>query len=136
MLGIAIANALIMGSDAHDAAGDRYGPDRYAVHLLSVLSVLFEFHVVDDDILVAAPLHDAIEDTDVTIKHTHTVDAAGTEINLINDSWNVQAGWLYLPTPEERLWFTSAAGMVLSNEEVVAATTVTITVVFEEFKMV
>jgi len=82
------------------------------------------------------PLLAGNEASDTTCEYNHTVDAAGTETMLIEDSWNVQAGWLYLPTPEERPWFTSAAGMVLRNEEVVAAATITITVVYEEFKMV
>lgn len=86
--------------------------------------------------LVANPLLPGVESHDATIKHSHTVDAAGTETDIIIDSWNVQAGWLYLPTPEERPWFTSAAGAVLSNDQVVAAATITLTVVFEEFKMV
>lgn len=82
------------------------------------------------------PLSPGCEAADATAEYAHTVDAAGTETILIEDAWNVQAGWLYLPTPEERLWFTSAAGMVLRNEEVVAAATVQLTCVFEEFKMV
>ncbi|MGW8178353.1 MAG: hypothetical protein ACWGQW_06245 [bacterium] len=86
--------------------------------------------------LAARPLLPGTELADAVVKHSHTVDAAGTETVLIEDSWNVQAGWLYLPTPEERPWFTSAAGAVLRNEEIVAAATVTITVVFEEFKLV
>ena len=86
--------------------------------------------------LAANPLLPGTELADTTVKHSHTVDAAGTETQLVEDSWNVQAGWLYLPTPEERPWFTSAAGLVISNDEVVAAATITITVVFEEFKMV
>jgi hypothetical protein len=55
---------------------------------------------------------------------------------MINAAWNVQAGYLYLPTPEERMWFTSAAGMVVRNLKIIASTTLTVVIVFEEFKMV
>ena len=65
-LAVEIRDALHLAAAAHDRAGDRYGPDPYTIHLLAVLSVLFEFGVTDGHVLVAAPMHDAIEDTDVT----------------------------------------------------------------------
>ena len=65
-IAVEIQDALQIAGAAHERAGDRYGPDPYTIHLLSVLSVCFEFGLTDRGILVAAPLHDAIEDTDVT----------------------------------------------------------------------
>lgn len=59
---------------ARAAHGDqRYGPDPYSTHLLAVLSVGFEFGVRDPAVMVAAPLHDAIEDTDLTKGAIRTV---------------------------------------------------------------
>ena len=39
----------------------------------------------------------------VTIKDTITGDGAGPT-TFFEDSWNMQAGWLYVPTPESRIW--------------------------------
>jgi (p)ppGpp synthase/HD superfamily hydrolase len=71
-LGVAIHSSLEFAINSHqnrslkNPDGDRYGPDPYSVHLLSVLSVAFEFGIVDEDILISCPLHDAIEDTHAT----------------------------------------------------------------------
>jgi hypothetical protein len=82
------------------------------------------------------PLLPGCEAADATVRFLATTDASSTEVVYIQDAWNVQAGWLYLPTPEERIWVTSAAGFVIKNMEVQAAAVITCTIVFEEFKMV
>jgi hypothetical protein len=39
---------------------------------------------------------------------THMNDTSvantGTDVVLYEDSWNTRAGWLWLPTPEDRIW--------------------------------
>ena len=52
---------------AHQHGDQKHGNRPYKHHLLEVLSVLIEFGVVDEAILIAAPLHDLIEDTNVTL---------------------------------------------------------------------
>ncbi len=57
----------------------------------------------------------------------------GTPIVQISDSWNVQAGWLYLPTPEERI--VLGASEILAIELPVApadAILMSGTITFEE----
>lgn len=44
----------------------RYGFKPYVFHLYAVMSVAFEFGIIDEDILIATMLHDVVEDTDVT----------------------------------------------------------------------
>jgi len=39
---------------------------------------------------------------------------AATPTILLSDAWNVQAGWLYLPTPEERIWCSSTNKIVVT----------------------
>jgi (p)ppGpp synthase/HD superfamily hydrolase len=65
-LGVEIQESLRFAAEAHVEAGDRYGHLPYKFHLLAVLSVLFEFGETNREILVAAPLHDVVEDTPVT----------------------------------------------------------------------
>jgi hypothetical protein len=44
------------------------------------------------------------------VAHTSdTTEATGRTI-LLSDTFNMQAGWLYLPTPEERIVISSTAG--------------------------
>jgi hypothetical protein len=88
------------------------------------------------DSLTPRPLLPGTETCDAVVKYNHSVPAAGSETILINAAWNVQAGYLYLPTPEERIWFTSAAGMVVRNLKIITETTLTVVIVFEEFKMI
>ena len=44
----------------------KYGDHPYVYHLDSVLSVLKEFGIDDNEILISAILHDTLEDTDTT----------------------------------------------------------------------
>jgi (p)ppGpp synthase/HD superfamily hydrolase len=64
----ALARAEGFAADAH---GDqKYGKDLpYTYHLRQVVGVLQRFGVADEDILVAAWLHDTVEDTDVEPWH-------------------------------------------------------------------
>lgn len=48
--------------------GQLYGPLPYTHHLQDVYDVLLQFKCEDEDILIAAWLHDTIEDTDVKYK--------------------------------------------------------------------
>jgi hypothetical protein len=72
---------------------------------------------------------------DTVIRVFPTVDATTSESILIQDAWNVQAGWLYLPTPEERIWTGSSETVVVRNMEIQTAANTAITVVFEEIKI-
>jgi (p)ppGpp synthase/HD superfamily hydrolase len=56
-----IADAASMAAEAH--AGQRYGAVDYTVHLAAVEGVLRRFDVRDEEMLAAAWLHDALEDT-------------------------------------------------------------------------
>ena len=85
---------------------------------------------------IAHPTLPGQEASDSTHMFNATADAAGTQKIHIEDSWNVQAGWLYLPTPEERIWIAPGAGLVIFNKEIVATATITLTIFFEEFKLV
>lgn len=84
-----VQSAIAMAVRAH---GDqRYGPNPYKVHLLEVLSVGFEFGVTDAPVLTAAPLHDAIEDTDLS---KAKIEAAfGTRVANIVDAVSDPPGY-------------------------------------------
>jgi hypothetical protein len=82
------------------------------------------------------PLLPGTEAADAAVLWNNTTDGAGTEVVYLEDSWNVQAGWLWLPTPEERIWVSNNAAFIISNQDTVATCDITLTVVFEEFKMV
>lgn len=45
----------------------KYGNKPYTVHLAHVVEVLERFNITDEDMIVAAWLHDSVEDTDMTI---------------------------------------------------------------------
>lgn len=52
---------------AASAHGDqKYGDQPYTVHLAAVAQVLIRYGITDEDLLVAAWLHDIIEDTYIT----------------------------------------------------------------------
>ncbi len=46
---------------------------------------------------------------DATCRTSDTTPAASPQI-ILSDTFNLQAGWLYLPTPEERIQISSDAG--------------------------
>ena len=83
-----------------------------------------------------SPLMPGVESSDTVVRVFPTVDASSVETILIEDAWNVQAGWLYLPTPEERIWVSSGATVVIKNMEVQTAAVTQVTAVYEEFKLV
>jgi hypothetical protein len=45
-----------------------------------------------------------------TVVRTSDTTAAASPQIILSDSFNIQAGWLYLPTPEERVQMSSTAG--------------------------
>ena len=49
---------------------------------------------------------------------------SATQTTVLEDGWNVQAGWLYLPIPEERFWISPSQGFVVNLE---APTSMTVT---------
>ncbi len=51
----------------HHHGDQKHGARPYKYHLIEVLSVLIEFGVMDEDLLIAALLHDLVEDTKVTL---------------------------------------------------------------------
>lgn len=64
----------LFATNAHE--GQRYGPLPYTHHLQDVYETLLNFEIEDEDILIAAWLHDTIEDTadkphPVKRKHIH-----------------------------------------------------------------
>ncbi len=61
-----------------------------------------------------------------------TASAEGTDTDiLINESFNALSGWLYLPTPEERIKI-GAAGIIGLKFPANPALTITAGIVFEE----
>jgi len=44
---------------------------------------------------------------------TGSVDATPTYVNLVTASFNALNGWLWIPTPSERLYFTGAVAFVV-----------------------
>lgn len=65
MENIAIKAAAALAASAHK--DQKYGDEPYTVHLGHVFEVLKRFGCDDQDILVAAWLHDIVEDTDVEL---------------------------------------------------------------------
>lgn len=54
-------------------AGQKYGDKPYATHLYAVVQVLRDINITSPQILSAAWLHDAVEDTDVTVDDIRTL---------------------------------------------------------------
>lgn len=48
-----------------------------------------------------------VEDTNTTVAST------GSPINLLTDAFNIQIGWLYQPTPEERIILSPSERLVV-----------------------
>lgn len=52
---------------------------------------------------------------------------------ILEDSFNVQAGWLYLPTPEERIWIAPGEGLAaVSPAGPADALSLTASITYEE----
>jgi hypothetical protein len=69
------------------------------------------------------------------IVHVGATSLSATGVTLLmEDSWNVQAGWLYLPTPEERIWIAPTEGIAcLPASGPADELTLTASITFEEF---
>jgi hypothetical protein len=70
--------------------------------------------------------------TKTTTVRTGDTTAAGSQSVIIADAWNVQAGWLYIPTPEERIVVSATSNLVVSLGVPDASTAIVGTVTFEE----
>ena len=62
-----LQSAQALAAMAHN--GQKYGEHPYTKHLADVVEVLNRFKVSDENILVAAWLHDSVEDTSTTVNH-------------------------------------------------------------------
>jgi hypothetical protein len=63
-----------------------------------------------------------------------TPSSAGTQVTLLEDTFNDRAGWLYVPVPEDR--FLCPVGTIISiNLPTAPANSITVsaTLIFEEF---
>lgn len=65
-----IINAIALAKKVHE--GQKYGEDDYTEHLLTVVENLTRYDVATLDMKVAGWLHDAVEDTDLTIEEVRT----------------------------------------------------------------
>ena len=61
-----IGKAMALAARVH--RGQRYGPHPYLFHLMQVVANLERFGVSNPDLEAAAWLHDAVEDTDLTLE--------------------------------------------------------------------
>jgi hypothetical protein len=68
--------------------------------------------------------------TAVVRKEDTTV--AGTPTVILKDAWNVQAGWLYIPTPEERVIVSASSNLTMTCVAPVASMDLVGAVTFEE----
>lgn len=67
MENLAIQAAISLATVAHK--GQKYGDAPYTVHLAQVYEVLTRFKITDEELLIAAWLHDILEDTTTTKSH-------------------------------------------------------------------
>ncbi len=65
-MSLALEAAQALATTAHE--GQMYGDQPYTKHLAEVVGVLQRFHIDDTDLLVAAWLHDVVEDTETTLE--------------------------------------------------------------------
>jgi (p)ppGpp synthase/HD superfamily hydrolase len=63
-----VAIARNLAAMVHMDRGQRYDDAPYSVHLTDVFDVLLEFDYIDKDLLAAAWLHDAVEDTGLSLE--------------------------------------------------------------------
>lgn len=70
----------------------------------------------------------------VTGRVAPTTDSSTGLQVVAEDSWNVQAGWLYVPTPQELIEIPASAGIAIYGPETPDSTMhITATFVVEEF---
>lgn len=68
-----------------------------------------------------------------TVEVNNTTQAnTGTVHSLHSDAWNVQAGWQYVPPPEQRIELAAGERLVLAQEAPADAITMRGTLIFEE----
>ena len=73
--------------------------------------------------------------TTVEANNTTQATSSTTIDPIIEDTYNVQAGWLYLPTPEERLIVAAGTTLVVESPDTPTdPLTMSGTVTFEEIK--
>ncbi|MEG3767058.1 HD domain-containing protein [Alteromonas sp. 14N.309.X.WAT.G.H12] len=63
--------ALNMAAKAHAAQRRKFDQSPYFNHLIEVMSLLIKFGHDDEDLLISALLHDAIEDTNISYDELH-----------------------------------------------------------------
>lgn len=71
-----------------------------------------------------------------TAEYCNTTQAAagsGALTTIVSDVWNIQGGYQYLPTPEQRIMFLPTEAVVVSITAPADAITLSGTLVFEEF---
>lgn len=68
-----------------------------------------------------------------TVEANNTTQAGGTETVLVQEAFNIQAGWFYKPTPEERI-VLSPSGQIVVELPVAPTDSITMqgSITFEE----
>ena len=81
------------------------------------------------------PLETGFPAAGSTVKRNNTtVASAGSPVTVHADAFNVQAGWPYQPTPEEKIWLSPSQRLVVNLPVAPAdSLTVSATLIFEEF---
>ena len=67
-----------------------------------------------------------------TTVETNNTSAATNPTVVLGDAWNVQVGWLYQPTPEERIELGGAERIAVQSADPADAMTVSGSMTFEE----
>jgi hypothetical protein len=66
-----------------------------------------------------------------SVEINNTVQAGGTVLFLIEETFNVQSGWFYKPDPDERIVLSPSGRLVISTPDTLTLT-MSGTIVFEE----
>ena len=68
-----------------------------------------------------------------TVEANNTTQATTTTV-LVSETFNIQAGWFYRPTPEEKIWLSPSGRVVIELPTAPTdAVTMSGTIVFESF---
>lgn len=79
-----IEAAIKFATDAHEGQVRKYTGEPYITHPITVSEILAHYHPEStDDMIIAAILHDTVEDTDVTIKDV--TEAFTSEVSVLVD---------------------------------------------------
>lgn len=81
--------------------------------------------------ITPAPLETGLPTADASADRTVTTQGTGGTV-VHADVWNTQIGWMYRPTPEERIVIGPSEVLVVTNSAPADAITVSGTLVFEE----